>query len=196
MPALASNQTELGSNVYFFESPAPNTADCIIMAHGATVAGNAFIVPANVTILFEADAGQAVVNHQGSIRSRLGLPQAPAIPHRNRYQGGARCPDQILGKALGQHWDDPGQRDGNDYYRFVQQAMTTGHGLGNWAPHFISIRNRKGLFSKEFVWLSEVVRLLRTHKPAVTNIYSYGCRNYDTSGALARRAGNRAYIAT
>lgn len=193
MPTLATNQVALGSNVYFFQSPDPGATDCIIMAHGAMISGNNFRVPANVTVMYEADAGQSVINHHGPIRTRLQLAAAPTIDRRNRYTAGNRCPDQILGKTMGKHWDDPATRDSVQYYTFIEEAMRIGHGLRNWAPHFISIRNRKGPFSKEFVWLSEVVRLVTEYDDSVRQFYSYGCRNYDTSGRLADRAGDRAF---
>ncbi|WP_338847362.1 hypothetical protein V8J88_01425 [Massilia sp. W12] len=194
MTTLASRQTALGDYVYFFTSPQENTRDCAILAHAACVQGRYFDLPVGVTMKFAVAAGQKNGMPQGPIGSAMGITPSPFTKDRlNLTAGGHRCLDQVLGKILGSHWSDEKTRADGEYYELLQDQMMDNARQGKfWTPHIVVIRNRKKLFSNDYIWLSKVISLVRAHDANVSQFYSLGCRGYE-GGRTARQAGAQAY---
>ncbi len=191
MPQKADNQIKLGGSVYLFKSPDPAATDCIIIAHGSSYSGTTFKVPVNCLVQFAVDPGQPYRASDGPINSFLSE-QAPVFS-TERYTGGNHCPDQLLQKALGKHWRETKHPCSEQYYQALQEAVDAGYKANNWAPHLISIRNRKLHPHSAIVWLSEVVRLVQEYDPAINRFYSFACRTRLTNEEVVKKAGKRAF---
>ncbi len=169
--ALAANQADLGDMVTFIQSAAnPNSQQCLIIAHGGLLATTRptqfwtsvnlhFSVPHDTSHDLHAYA-QIQVN-QFADRDRDESEEAGLY-----FPAGTLCFNYSLKKYLGGHGSD---------YNYVQYQ---GHmGNGAWAPHVVSIRNRRTLGSTKTVLLSEVVDLVLDHQPTIKDMYCTNCRN-------------------
>jgi hypothetical protein len=193
--AKAGNQWELGSYVYFFESPAPGMTDCLITAHGGHVAGRQFNLPPGVKVFYSTDYNKTINFDQGPIRTPLSGAPRQTDPAWT-FTGPGKVADQLLGKSLGTHWLAAHQRDGAQYYLFIEAKMRlllNFPGTGpNWVPHFVSIRNRKFAGSASYVWLSNVIELVKQNFPTVVNFYPAACRGV-VGNEYADRATAQSY---
>ncbi|MES2259097.1 MAG: hypothetical protein V4724_11285 [Pseudomonadota bacterium] len=189
----ASNQITLGNYVYFFKSPVADMTDCMITAHGGQVVGTDFDLPGGMSLNFLAAYGQSATHKDGPIRSPLGTDRNSGID--SRYAGPRSTCDQLLTKALGTHWKVVANRDGEQYYKFVEATMKSHKARGNWTPHFVSIRNRTYPFSNDAIWLSKVIELVHNHDKKIVNFYSAACRDrLDSDFHLIAKAGPQGVI--
>lgn len=187
----AANQIELGSYVYLFVSPVSGMRDCVISAHGGHVQGRQFKIPSGISVSFQSSFGRPVIHSHGPIRSAM----TGQDESTQTFSGPRAMTDQLLGKSLGTHWDDPNNRDGVQYYEFVQQHQQSVSRAGqgsNWAPHFISVRNRKFPFANHLMWLSNVIELVQKYDASIVNFHSAACRGV-VPDALAKKAGKQSY---
>jgi hypothetical protein len=195
---IADRQIELGRHLYLFESPAAGITDCLIIAHGASSAEHRFRVPNGTTVYFKAGHNQAANLADGPIFGYDGHnfsgDQHFNHAHNQMYGAGRDVPDQILGKAHGDHWDDPAQRGPAEYYLAIRSWMNQVQNVNHaaWLPHLVTIRNRKMPFMKDYVWLSRVIELVQAHDPTIVNFYSMACRGA-ANAALLKKVGDPAF---
>jgi hypothetical protein len=199
---LPSNTIAAGEHAYIIQSPNINTADCLIFAHGGSVGGQKFIVPAGKTIRFFA-------NHNAEHNTLSGLAllegasramRARGTHHRfekdsthdvrMRVKGGEQCHDYILAKALGSHGPRKDIVVSYQAMRDQMDEMDPGTGT-NWVPHIVTIRNHTSARLHTNVWLSKLIKDVLDAAPQITTFYSANCRTRTSSSTLWLTAGNR-----
>lgn len=169
--SVPANSITLGENAYLLNSTHNEMFDCLVIAHGGILDDNRqFKVPAEVTIVFfvEPNETHEVAELEDLIKTRQALVTT-------RYAAAALCPDYILSKALGMHFE--GDSMTYSEVRTLLDADTPGH-RQNWLPHIVTVRNRTSIFKKQYIWLSTLINLIRAAKPNVTTIYCTNCRNH------------------
>jgi hypothetical protein len=175
----ADNQVALGDYIYFFRSPADRMTDCAILGHGGHVPDHRFELPANVTVVYQVAYNRPLTLYQGPMGSTL-TGVAGGGAGTERHTGPRHLIDQVLTKNLGEkHWEDPKTRVTGQYYLAMEARQTELSGAGqgaNWAPHVVTIRNRRYPGSNDAVWLSKVIELVRAHDPTIVTFYPYACR--------------------
>lgn len=174
--ATPDRAVEVGSNAYLFRSPAWDMTDCFIMAHGGQIdLSQRFDVPEHQEIVFFAQQGYALkgpgplgLYNQWATRQVSPI-QDNQVPTAHRYVHGRPCPDYILSKAMGTHWDDPATRASYDevlrnytgtFLMMGQKKLypCVAPGFGpNWVPHFVTVRNRRSIFHSKNIWLSALI---------------------------------------
>ena len=196
---MPENTIRLGDNAYLLESPNLAIADCLVIAHGGIIdKTRKFTVPAGITIEFFVEALQSNSAPDGleglihkHITDRTAIAANPALAANRanlRYEAQSACPDYILAKAFGTHYDVVDSRTNYSRVRDLLQTNVAGHGL-NWIPHVVTVRNRKSLLTKQNVWLSVLVEKILAAKPGVTTIYCANCRVAIPPARAAHYAG-------
>jgi hypothetical protein len=191
----ASNQVELGDYLYFFTSPVPDTASCLIFGHAGWVPrlGEEFELPAGVSLHFKSWHGDP--NNTNPTRTILaGAPQhtqkdivlaaAPTKAARmltdardkRDFRGGERCYDYVIVKGLGRHWEAANPAAAS--YTQIKQKMDVAQGT-NYCDHFVSIRNRRFHGAQRYVMLSAVIDQVRAHDATITRFIMAGCRGVE-----------------
>jgi hypothetical protein len=104
---------------------------------------------------------------------------------RKRFQAGARCYDYLMMKALGEHF---AKKPGGSYWTYedVEERQRDGdekRRAGDptgWAPHFVSVRNRRWAWMTNYVLLSSAITRIRAgalvQGVQIDNFYLGGCR--------------------
>lgn len=220
--ATPNGAVEVGSNAYLFKSPASEMKDCFIVAHGGQIdLTQKFDVPQGQEVVFLASHGQKVKGDgplglynmwaKRSVSPIENDNQVRALDAVQRYAHGRPCPDYILAKAMGEHWEDPANR--GTYDQVLQNYTGTYLKMGkvllypcvrpgggrNWVPHFVTIRNRTSIFHSKNIWLSAVIAELNAVAAkqglVFERFYCGHCRDDDSSRANAlRRTAGRAKL--
>lgn len=184
----ASNQKELGDSLYLFESKGGTSNECLILGHAGWVPslGSVFTLPSNVSLKFRSNHTepnltnplQELLRGDGyagpTARSLVKQQKAAHLLldefDKTEFAGGQVCKDYVVVKGLGYHWDkDHAERWS---YEMLEGYMAN----ATWKPHVVSVRNRKALFTKKFLLLSEIIKLVRKKHPNVTKFVFGGCR--------------------
>jgi hypothetical protein len=153
--------------------------DCLLLAHGGSIdQTRKFDVPAGVTVAFLAPAGNT---YKGA--GPMGVYQklwaaGGSVSHMQEYAQSRPCPDYILAKAMGTHWED--EHDQANYvqaHRYMTNLFNAAPGTGkNWLPHLVTVRNRKA--KKQNVWLSTLISdLVNARSVAALGIKKIYCAN-------------------
>jgi hypothetical protein len=191
----AGNQTSLGEYLYFFQSPVPNTDQCLILGHAGWVPrlADEFTLPEDVSLHFRSWHGFANTSSP-KLEILRGGPQTSPLDRqlgearlkaarmmvdekeRRDFVGGSRCYDYVVIKGLGKHWSKRNPNDAS--YTAIAQTMATAGGAGA-CMHFVSVRNRRFYHAKKYVLLSEVIDQVRDHDDTITRFVMAGCRGVE-----------------
>lgn len=104
---------------------------------------------------------------------------------RKHFRGGDRCYNYLMMKALGEHF---AKKPGGAYWGYedieerqadADQRRRSGDPQA-WAPHYVSVRNRRWAWMSNYVLLADAVRRVREGARAqgiqLDNFYLGGCR--------------------
>lgn len=172
----ATNQTGIGEQLYFFQSPNAQDHRCMIIAHGGKLRGDGDFACNGVTVQFFVADGQALRSNVSRlmIETRNGGTVAPLGAETRGPNG--RCPDYSLAKYVGKHGDP---------YKSTYQDMQNNMGLhaglsNNLCPHFVSIRNRS-VFGKggKLIKLSQVIQQVTAVHAHITEFWVGACRGHN-----------------
>ncbi|WP_338847363.1 hypothetical protein V8J88_01430 [Massilia sp. W12] len=159
---LINAWTALGNGVLFCASPQAQVESCVIMAHGVSLAGHSFHVPAGIRLQLPDGAGGA-----------SGL-----------------CPDLILSGGIGN-----ARAALPSYASLLQLFRALNLCAQDELPHLVLLRPVDSEYGREYVWLSELLRRLRTQALQIHRISALLCDDLPASKALAHYAGRQAYQA-
>jgi hypothetical protein len=173
----------VGSNLYLFQSPNPQSTKCVIIAHSGRTEkdnGSAFM-PANTsTHFYTRDGGGFNGNTKVAVAiGRSGLNASEVV------RPGEEAWDYRLEK-----FHDTGWRDVT--YRNIKNEMH--ENSGDWQPHVVTVRDRK-LGERRTMHLSDVIGEVRREHPHITEFHLVGCRQTRDGveapppGVQARMAG-------
>jgi hypothetical protein len=104
---------------------------------------------------------------------------------RKRFAAGDRCYNYLMMKALGEHFAKKvdgsywSYKDIEDRQADNDQKRRSGDARA-WAPHYVSVRNRRWAWMNNYVLLADAIRRVREGARAqgiqVDNFYLGGCR--------------------
>jgi hypothetical protein len=187
---LSSNTHAIGEHAYLIESPAANVNDCLVIAHGASVGSQTFIVPPGKVVQFfvpdrvtnlassPADMVKNAALCMNNFGDVLGRPEGEKDKRARKalvFANQAKCQDYVLGKMLGDHFT-AGQTTYVEMRQTLDRDVATlpPGANGNWVPHVVTVRNRKS--THQYIWLSALIRDLLNFNPALTTFYCANCR--------------------
>ncbi|HEX2829783.1 MAG TPA: hypothetical protein VHP37_25780 [Burkholderiales bacterium] len=155
----AADQQDIVDQLYFFESPNQGDTRCLILAHGGQLRGDDQFNLNGITMKFFVEHGEALESN--TARLVLGLP---------RVNEASPCRDYSLAKFLGSHGD-------GKTYTQLRDLMLVRYGASpNLCPHIVSVRNRSIFKAGKIIKLSEAIRLVTAHRPAINEFWIGGCR--------------------
>ncbi|WP_129781725.1 putative adhesin [Peristeroidobacter soli] len=156
------HRVAVGANLYLFQSPNPNSNQCVILAHsGRKEDEGATAMPAGTsTHFYTADRSSTA----GNVASSVALGREGRVVHET-IRPGAGVSNYRLEKF---------HEQGGATYRKIKNEMARNTGA-EWQPHVVTIRNRK-LGAARTMQLSDVITEVQREHPGITQFHFSGCR--------------------
>lgn len=101
---------------------------------------------------------------------------------RKVFKPGETCYNYLMMKALGEHWKDKNPKTDKPWsYEDIEEIQKqNSQANGKWAPHFVSIRNRKAFWNSNWMLLSDAIQqilaAMKTQNRTITDFWFAGCR--------------------